>query len=540
MSIGPAIGNPAFAAGSSAILSLPSLTLSDDESRVLGWLTMRLFDQRPYLELRGLYYDGMQKIQDLGISIPPSLAGLRTVIGWPQIGIDAIDERCRVEGFRYPSSNDTDEDLWGIWQANNLDGEAQLAQIDALVYGRCYITVGPGDDDTNGEPLITAESPINMTAAWNARMRRPVAALQLYLDTDFTSDMYGQEVAALYLPNSTIYMARTAATGSTTLGTGNWEITDRDNHNLGRPPVVRMANRQRVANRDGLSEITPAWMSTTDSACRTLLGMEVGRELFAAPRRYVLGASEDAFVKADGSAASAWEAYVNKMMALERDEEGNIPTVGEFKSSDPATFTKLIDTYTKIMSGLTSLPPHYLGLTSDGNPASADAIRSEEARLVKRVERKHTAFGEAWEDTLRLALMIRGGSLPDQVHRMETDWADPNTPTMAQTSDAITKQVMAGSIPAKSDVTLKRLGYSAVERARLEADRAKDEGAQFLQEIAHSLTGKVARVDKALAADITPQPPDTGQPATVPGVSIPAKRPVPTPADVFGRGRGNG
>ena len=537
--IGPG-GSPAFAAGSSAILSLPSLDLSDDEARVLNWLTMRLFDQRPYLELRGLYYDGMQKIQDLGISIPQSLVGLRTVIGWPQIGIDSIDERCRVEGFRYPDSNDTDDDLQGIWQANNLDGEAQLAQIDALVYGRSYIMVGTAgpDDDTQGQPLITAESPINMSVAWNARMRRPVAALQLYLDTDFTSDMYGQEVAALYLPDHTIHMARTAATGSAVTGTGKWEITDRDTHNLGRVPVVRMANRQRLSNRDGLSEITPAWMNTTDSACRTLLGMEVGREFFAAPRRYVLGATEDAFKNSDGSSRTAWETYLDKMFALERDEEGQIPTVGEFKASDPSTFTKLIDTYTKIMSGLTSLPPHYLGLTSDGNPASADAIRSEEARLVKRVQRKMLAFGEAWEDTLRLALLVRDGSLPDGAHRMETDWADPNTPTMAQTSDAITKQVMAGSIPATSDVTLKKLGYSAVERNRLEVDRKKDEGAQFLQEIAHALTGKVARVDKALAADVTPQPPGTGQPATIPGA--PMKKPVPTPAEVFGRGRSNG
>jgi hypothetical protein len=163
------------------------------------------------------------------------------------------------------------------------------------------------------------------------------------------------------------------------------------------------------------------------------------------------------------------------------------------------------------MSGLTSLPPHYLGLTSDGNPASADAIRSEEARLVKRCKRKMIAFGEAWEDALRLALLVRDGSLPEEAARIETDWADPNTPTLAQTSDALSKQVSAGSIPAASDVTLKHLGYTAVERARLAADRAQDEGMQFLQEVAHSLTGKVARVDKALAADVTPDPAGTGQ-----------------------------
>jgi hypothetical protein len=320
-------------------------------------------------------------------------------------------------------------------------------------------------------------------------------------------------------------MARTNATGNAVTGTGQWEITDRDQHNLGIVPVVRMANRQRLSNRDGLSEITPAWMNTTDSACRTLLGMEVGREFHAAPRRYVLGASEDAFVKSDGSAISAWDTYMGKIWALERDEEGNVPTVGEFRTGDPKVYTELINTYTQVFSGLAAVPAEYLGMTSQGNPTSADAIRAQESRLVKRVLRKHVAFGEAWEATLRLALLVRDGSLPDQAHRIETDWMDPNTPTISATSDAIFKQITAGALPATSDVALKRLGYSAVERARIEIDRDNDLGEQFLQEVAHNLTGKAARVDKALAADVVPQPAGTGMAASVtPHVEPPAAK----------------
>lgn len=498
----PPIPGGAFGGSTAAVLSLPSLTLSDDESRTMQWLTMRLFDQRPYLLLRGLYYDGLQKMQDLGISIPPSLSGLRTVMGWPQIAVDSLDERAVVEGFRYPDDVDTDEDLWDIWQSNNLDGESSLAQLDALIYGRCYITVGPGDDTTNGQPLITAESPINMTATWDARLRRPTAALQLYLDSDFTSDMYGQEVAALYLPDRTVYMARTASAGSAATGTGQWEITDRDTHNLGRLPVVRMANRQRLSNRDGLSEISPAMMNTTDSACRTMLGMEVGREFHAAPRRAVLGAAEDAFKNADGTPKSGWDTYMNKIWGLERDEEGNVPSIFEFKTGDPKAYTVMIDTYTEVMAGLAAVPAEYLGKTSNGNPTSADAIRAQEARLVKRVQRKMVAFGEAWEDTLRLALLVRGGELPDQAHRIETDWIDPNTPTVAATSQAITGQVAAGMLPAGSDVGLKKVGYTAVERERIKIERAADPGDSMIEEIGHSDIVKAAtataRIEKLL------------------------------------------
>jgi hypothetical protein len=60
-------------------------------------------------------------------------------------------------------------------------------------------------------------------------------------------------------------------------------------------PVVRFPNRSRVRDREGRSEITPAIMNTTDSACRSLLGMEIAREFYSVPHRYVLGASESDF-----------------------------------------------------------------------------------------------------------------------------------------------------------------------------------------------------------------------------------------------------
>lgn len=527
MTIG-AVLNPMFSMPTATTATLPTLQLSEEEARAASWLATRLFDQRPYLELHNLYYDGLQKMQDLGISIPPSLSRLRTVIGWPRIGLDALSNRCRVEGFRFPQTTDTDEDLWDIWQSNNLDSDSQLAHLDALVYGRSYVVVGPADPDgsTNGQPLVTAESPMNMTGLWNARMRRCTAALQIYLDTDFTSDMYGQEVAALYMPNSTILMGRAASTSG---AVQKWEIITRDTHNLGRCPVVRMANRCRLEKPDGMSEITPEWMNTTDSATRTLLGMEITREFFSAPRRYVIGASEEAFKKPDGSAVTAWETYISKVWSIERDENGDVPAVGQFPAADPAVHTKLIDEYAKIMAGEMGVPPHFLGVYSDGNPASADAIRSGYEELTTRATNKHIQFGDAWEEGLRIALLIRDGTMPDGAHRMETDWRDPSPATPASTAEAIYRQVEAGSVPAFSDVTLKRLGYSAAERLRLAEDRQKDQGAAFLAELAHSLIGKEARVDKSLAADLSSSSnaaPEGPTPAVPPG---PKKTPVPVP-----------
>ncbi|MGH3437093.1 MAG: phage portal protein [Sciscionella sp.] len=505
----------------------PSLGLSDEEAGAGNWLAMRLYEQKAYFELRWLYYDAEQRLQDLGISLNPTLNKIRTALGWSRIGVDALVNRAVVEGFRFPGATDVDDDLMGIWQVNNLDGESPMTHLEALVSGRAYNIVGTGDDSTNGLPLITSESPMNMAVQYDARLRRVSAAVQMYYDGDYSSDMYGSEVAAIYLPDRTIHLARQSTLGNA--ATARWEMVDRDDHGLGFVPVVRVANRQRLTNRDGFSEITGAWMNTTDSACRTLLGMEISRELHAAPRRYALGVGEDAFQKPDGTPVTKLQAYMDMVWLLERDADGNVPTVGEFRGSDPSTYTKLIATYREEMATHMGVPPSMMGIHSVGNPASADAIRAGQEELTSRARAKQQMFSDAWEETMRLALLIRDGSIPPEAHRIETDWRDPAPQTLAGTSDAIVKQVESGAIPATSDVTLKRLGYSAVERARLAQDRDADQGASFLQEIAHSLTAKAATKDKRLANDIV-------SPETTPETT----KPVPTPAEVFGGKRNNG
>ncbi|MBQ1164171.1 hypothetical protein KBZ21_39905, partial [Streptomyces sp. A73] len=40
--------------------------------------------------------------------------------------------------------------------------------------------------------------------------------------------------------------------------------------------------------------------------------------------------SESAFQDAEGNTKSAWETYIGRVLALERDEDGQVPTVGQF------------------------------------------------------------------------------------------------------------------------------------------------------------------------------------------------------------------
>jgi hypothetical protein len=109
----------------------------------------------------------------------------------------------------------------------------------------------------------------------------------------------------------------------------------------------------------------------------------------------------------------------------------------------------------------------YLGIIQD-NPASADAIRAADVRLEKRAERRQRIFGASEGRLMRKALWVRDGKDPGVTP--QPIWRDAGTPTRsAQAQDAVAL-VMAGILPADSDVTYERIGLSEADRERIRDD----------------------------------------------------------------------
>ncbi len=157
--------------------TLPLLALSEDEQSLVHRLQNLRSTCVPDLELRDAYYNGNQIIRDLGISLPPQLRGLKVVIGWPQVAVDAIDERLEVEGFRWGTDKGAEKRLNTIWQENDLDNEGPLAHLDALIHRAAFICVGTNAD---GSALVTPESELSMSSIWDPRTRSVGAAMRVY------------------------------------------------------------------------------------------------------------------------------------------------------------------------------------------------------------------------------------------------------------------------------------------------------------------------------------------------------------------------
>lgn len=437
------------------------MTLTPDEIGIIHRLVDKLKKHDSKNAILERYYEGKTRLKDLRISIPPQLRTVESVVGWAGTAVDVLEERLDFEGYVGADTLGLNE----IYRANDLDVEQSFGHRDALIYGTGFIVVGKGMTG-EADPLITVESPKRMTALYDLRTRRTTAALACDRDRNGNPLM-----GTLYLPDVTIWVQFD--------NEGRPYDVARDEHNMGRVPVVALPNNPRSSDPQGRSEITPAVRSITDSAMRTLLGAEIAREFYSAPQRYILGADEDVFQDADGNSLDAWTVYQGRLLGIPANQDGQLPTVGQFQANDPRPYFDQIRAYAQMIAAEAAIPPSYLGFQTD-NPASADAIRQMEARLVKRAERRQRLFGRAWTEVAKLALLVRDGDIPAEAANVRPLWRDASTPTRAAAADEAVKLISAGVLTPDSDVTLSRLGFNDTDKQILAAEKATANASQLV------------------------------------------------------------
>jgi hypothetical protein len=447
------------------------------------------------------YYEGLQPLSYMAPELLAELSDRirQVVINWPRLVVDSLEERLDVEGFRLAGSALADKRLNQWWQANDLDEESQLGHLDALIMRRAFVIVGSrtgpdADTDDDGDedaPLITVESPLEVHAQRDPRTREVQAAVKRWSVTEGATKV---EHATLYLPDTTIWYERDG---------GAWAEADRDDHELHTVPVVPMVNRARTRNRDGVSELKDI-VPLSDAACKIATDMMVSAEYHAVPRRVAFGFSEADFQDEQGRPVSAFSRVVGRMWATEKSKLDGADVV-QFPEASLGNFHDTINSLAALVASLSGLPPHFLGLTTD-NPASADAIRSSETRLIKRAERKQRAFGGTWEQVMRIADRIQTGEWNPDLRGLETIWRDASTPTVAQAADAAVKLFAAGIVPRRQ--TREDLGYTQPQIARMEAaDEAEDPMARLAgPNPAAAIGPKPSPVDQQVVADTVAEP----------------------------------
>lgn len=427
--------------------------LSSDESALVRLLYTRLQRLRKVHQDLDAYYRGEQRIQTIGLAVPPELRVFEFPLNWPRVTVDTVVQRQHVRSFSLPDHPESNDYLSEVWEANNMGSQSVLNHLETRVQGHGFVSVGTNEEDAD-HPLITVESSRSMIAQIDPRTRRITGALRVYYDPLQRS---APTEATLYLPDSTIHLERVKG--------WQWAISDRDDHGLGRVPVVQFLNRPRVGNFVGESEMKDV-LKPTDMAARALMDLQVAMETHAVPGKWATGVNKDDFIDAKtGQLAATWQAYYTAMSVTQSESA----KFGQFTASDLTNFKTVIDMLAEQVSSVTGLPMRYFGQNT-ANPAAEGAIRADEVRLVKNVELKNMTDGDSWADVMALAYRFGKGEWLDG-NRIRTDWDDPNTPTFSQKADAIQKLVASGIL--SRDGAWDELNWSEA-RKDLERERFAD------------------------------------------------------------------
>ena len=400
----------------------------------------QLDQQIPQALLYQSYYDGEPAILAL-LNTEERLVFRRFLdesqANWCELVVNAVAERMQVVAFEWGSSSDA---AWAIWQANSMDADAELVQTDALVTGSGFVLVQPDDTNPSGVS-ITPESPFEATVLYQPGNRRiRLAGFKRFSDPvsgKVTEILMLPDTIATWLPNVGDPVLATNPAGTV----GLLEIT----------PNPRTMGRPR-------SELDSA-IPINDRIHTTIFNRLVASDFGAFRQIWATGVklARQIVTSADGSttevAVKPWDIGANRLLTNE-NPEGRF---GAFPGDPLAGYLSAVEQDIEAMAAITQTPPYYL----HGKMVnlSADAIKAAEAGLICKVRRRMLHIGEGWETVVRLALGLVGD--PGAVNMAgQVLWADPETRSIAQLADALTK---FASIGVPQEILWQRLGATPAE-----------------------------------------------------------------------------
>ena len=411
--------------------------------------------------LKMRYYNGKNVLHDFGISIPPSLLDVETVVGWPQKAVDAMAVRCRFDGFT-AGDDGVQAALDGFSERSRLRVKFRQAVQSTLIHSCCFGVVTMYEDG----PHVDFYSAERAAARWDDALGRIAYGM--------TVDDWDERGACAL----TLYTSDAAVT---LLRDGNWWTWTAEPISMGRPTMEAIAYRPTFAKPFGQSRITRGVMSITDSAVRESLRTEISAEFFTSPQKYLLGADPEAFAQ-----TTKWEAYIGNIFAVGRDEDGNLPTFGQLSQGSMQPHTDYMRSLAARFSGETNVPISTLGVIHD-QPASAEAIYAASEPLIIECE----DFNDGARESLRtLALMCLAGEtdtpldeLPAEARDFTPNFRNPAMPSVVSQTDAMVK--IAAGVPefAGPGVFFEELGFGEDRRRKAKAAIERNRAGSLLNAI---------------------------------------------------------
>mgnify|MGYP001480149706 FL=1 len=358
-------------------------------------------------------YDMKDDSVSFGITIPPELRKMyKATLGWGAKAVDALADRLVFRGFDNDNFN-----LNEIFMLNSADILFDDAKLSALINSCSFIYIS---EDEGGFPRLQVIHGSEATGILD-----PVTRLLTEGYAVLSRDEYGNPEEELYF-----------VTGQTDYYV-NGELEDSVKNGAPAPLLVPIIHRPDASRPFGRSRITPAAIYYQNYARRTLERADITAEFYSWPQKYVVGTSQDS------EALDNWKATISSFLEFTKDDDGDVPSLGQFTVPSMSPFTEQLRTAASGFAGETGLTLDDLGFPSD-NPSSAESIKASHETLRLAAEKAKRDFSLGFLNAGYLAASLRDNFAYERYRLYDTKpkWEPvfkPDASTISLIGDGINK-----------------------------------------------------------------------------------------------------
>ena len=382
------------------------------ELKGIAYMRQKLGIKRNRVILRYSHYEMKHAAVDFDISTPPNLKAWRSVLGWCGKAVDSLADRLQFREFR----NDN-FDLNTIYAMNNPDTLFDSAVLSAMIASCCFISITPDEDGFPRLQIIDGGNATGTIDSITGLLYEGYAVLE-------RTDQGTPKLEAYYTNDRTEYYLR-------------GKLIRSDAHKVGHPLLVPIIFRPDAVRPFGHSRISRACMSLVGSAMRTIKRSEISAEYYSFPQKWVVGLSNDS------SDFNAWKASMSSLLAFGQDENGVVPTVGQFQQQSMVPHTEQLRMFASLFAGETGLTLDDLGFPSD-NPSSSESIKAAHETMRLTARKAQRGFGSGFLNAGYLAACLRDDYAyqRSQLYLTKPIWEpvfEPDAATLSQIGDAVIK-----------------------------------------------------------------------------------------------------
>lgn len=379
--------------------------------------------------------------------------------------IDVVVERMKVEGFT-SADDDLSKLLDSMWSENEMGLLATQIHETAHIKGDAYVIVGWDADEEMVETTLNEPELIRIKYV-SGRGRKAEYAVKRWTDE---SDS-GLAFTTIYYPHEIQRYQRKGESGpwvefipdGETAWPAPWVMPGNSNEPLG-IPVIGFHNHSQTA---GVSELRSVRLHQT-ALNRTLANSLLLADAMGFPIRWFLNTEPPA----GGGAIRIFPGAVLEIQA----KDDTAAQVGQFDAASPSGLIELMEHHIGSMAAITRTPRYMFTLKGTTQMPSGEALKTAEAGLVKKVERKQVNYGARWARVMAIGRNVQaafGVGAPEAV-TIRTLWGDPETRNELQHLEALA--IKRERLGFSERWIWRELGLSQEEMDLMDTDRIGEEG----------------------------------------------------------------